>query len=553
MKPPSPGQDLLKLDLNEHSEGAPVWAQLAAQSFPDEHIWRYVDRFDFERKMADFYALDPAQVLATNGGDESIFYLYSALTADTPVIVPQPTFGYYEELATHWPLTLVSIPPMADLRLDWSALMHTVSQHRNALIVLVRPNNPTGELTPRTDLIALLDLCRKQQSRLLLDEAYAEFAEDHALDLLDHHPHLIILRTFSKAYGLAGLRLGYLLANGEQLNALRPRVMPYNVSSFTLFIGSQAFDATAQAETKRYTRAVCETRDRLYQWLCNKQIPVFASQANYLLLDLGDARANFAAAVLCQAGISVRRFSRDYLLGRIRITIPADGTRLMNALQRVFAPDLVCLDVDGCLLDTHESFDAAVIACTEQLGGGTVTAADLADVRAEGGFNDDNRLTHELLKRRGVQVPYQDVVAHFRALYIGTDQQQGLYKKEQPFVDEATLQRWHSQSPLALVTGRNREELALVHQLISLPPDIQPITVDDVAVGKPDPAGILKAASTVKAESVWMVGDMVDDIRAAVAAGAVPIGVGSDRVDLLYEAGAAIVLPTLADLDQLLG
>ncbi len=263
-----------------------------------------------------------------------------------------------------------------------------------------------------------------------------------------------------------------------------------------------------------------------------------------LTLALGRLRAGFVAGLLAAAGHEAWSESERLHLAR------PDGAAL-EALAQALAPDLICLDVDGCLIHTAASFDGVVKTLVSRYTGRWPEDDELLAIRRLGGYNDDNLLAFELIRRAGVERPLELIFPEFRDLYFGTADTPGLYLRETPLIRPELLRRLRERGPIALVTGRNRDELRLAFELLDLPADLPAWTIDDVAAGKPDPEGILAAKSRFGARAAWMVGDNVDDILAARNAGAVAIGVGRYR-EALTQAGATIVLDDINQLEELL-
>jgi len=542
----------LKLDLNERSEGAPEWARQWLETVPEDLIWRYTSREPLEAALASRYGLEPNQVLATNGGDEGIMYLFSYLGKSAPVYLPLPTFGMYQEQADIWDMDIREIAPKDDLSLDLDALERAIGRDGGGVAVVVRPNNPTGEMVPYQRMLRLLEVCREQGTMLLVDEAYVEFAEDDLIRALAAFPNLVLLRTFSKAFGLAGVRVGYLMANNTLLHPIRARSLPYNVSSLALKMAERALEEDAMAEMRAYVASVCRERDGLLQRLLRFGVKVSATQGNFLLLHLSPKQARFVSGCMAANGISVRSFTRPELLGCLRITIPSDALHIHEVLAQALDPELICLDIDGCLIDTRPSMDATVIGVVRHFTGQEINVDEIYSLRGRGGFNDDNNVSSELIRQRGKKVPLARVKEVFRNLYMGKGKTAGLYTKETLLVRKELLADLKNRFKLALVTGRNQEELAPARALLGLGSEVPCWTIDDVRKGKPDPEGILSAATSYGVRRVWMVGDNPDDIRAARAAGALPIGVDMGNREALIGIGAPIVLDDINDLGALL-
>jgi HAD superfamily phosphatase len=220
-------------------------------------------------------------------------------------------------------------------------------------------------------------------------------------------------------------------------------------------------------------------------------------------------------------------------------------------------------DMDGVLVDVSRSFRRVIREVVGALGGGGVTSADVQALKQEGGFNDDIRLSAELLRRRGVRVEHDRVRSLFDVLYQGTVERPGAWKDETWLVPADVLARLSRGRRLGVVTGRTRREVDVARGLDGQALDSFEcvITQDDIPAGrgKPRPDGILAALEALDASHGAYVGDSVDDVRAAIAAHLTPIGVippgagpGTRLRDLMLEAGADTVLGSIRELEDCL-
>lgn len=542
---------MLKLDFNERCEGTPFWAAQAMQQMNLNELWRYPDRTPLEQTIATSFNVSASQVLITNGGDEGIdLILRLAKRERRKLLLPLPAFSMYSVTAARNELGVETVAPQPGLRLDFEALIEPL-QATGKILALTSPNNPTGETISREKLIVLITQARAFGNPVLLDEAYAEFAGSSAVDLIEKFDNLIVLRSFSKAFGLAGLRVGYLIAQEALLQKLRALAPPFNVSTPSLILAQAACANAPQTEMKSYCTQIAQARDGLRAELIGAGFDVIASQGNFLLLPLGVRRAQMVASYLKRQGISVREFREAELAGCLRITIPLNIDALKTALMTALSPELLCLDMDGVLIDTKLSYDACVKATVVQLGGKEPSQETLKSFRNKGGFNDDWALTAAILREQGVVKDYEDIKATFQSLYLGSAQSQGLRAKEKALPSEATRQRLAA-LPYAIVTGRPRDEAEDGTRFCQLNP-LSIVSRDDVKNGKPDPEGIIQLRRAQKAERVWMVGDSVDDIQAALGACAIAIGIGLENSEALLAAGADIVLPDINAVTELLG
>jgi histidinol-phosphate aminotransferase len=541
---------MLKLDFNERSEGTPAWAERALRNVDAGALWRYPNRAPLEQAIAARFLMQPEQVLATNGGDEGIdLVLRLAKKLDFKLLVPLPAFSMYRITAARNDVALVSVESGPNRTMNLEALSRAVASP-GQLLALTSPNNPTGEVVPRAVLREIFILAKAADNVVLLDEAYAEFAGDSCLDLVREFDHVIVLRSFSKAFGLAALRVGWLAAQAPLMEPLKKLALPFNLSTPAILLAQAACEDEPQREMKTYCAQVASTRDALRKDLESLNIHAQPSGGNFLLLQLGVAKSELVANYLKRQGIAIRQFTESELAGCLRITIPANDVLLRSALRHALQPDLICLDMDGVLLDTTASYDVCVQKTVSALGGSEPAVAELQQVRNEGRFNDDWALAQTLLKRLGLQVEYARVVATFQKFYLGHEAVPGLCLQERVLIDDETHKKLLEIST-AVVTGRPRAEALEGVRCCALQVAYV-VSRDDVKEMKPNPEGIVAAQKNFVASRVWMLGDSVDDMQAALAAGAVAIGVGRHNAEALKNAGAEVVLSDINELRSLL-
>ncbi|MEX3099514.1 MULTISPECIES: histidinol-phosphate transaminase [unclassified Streptomyces] len=264
--------------------------------------------------LARHYGLTPDHV-AVGAGSITLLQALLTVTAgpDAAVACSWPSFDGYEVLADLAGFRTVRVP-LAEDGHDLAALAAAVDE-RTRLVLLCNPNNPTGATSDEAALLRFLDAVPRT-CLVVLDEAYAEFAHDPGLGarLLAARPNLIVARTFSKAYGLAGLRVGYLLAEPGLISRVQRMVMPLSVSDV-----AQAAAVASLAAQKDLLARVQDTaaeRDRVRAALLALGFHVPPSEANFLWLPLGDRAEEFAAAC-ASAGVAVRPYPGD----GVRVTV----------------------------------------------------------------------------------------------------------------------------------------------------------------------------------------------------------------------------------------
>lgn len=282
-----------------------VWLNANESPFNNEYKTDFVrlNRYsDCQPKaMIDAYAayakVQPEQVLTSRGADEGIELLIRAFCEPNQdaILYCPPTYGMYAISAETFGVERKVVPLKADWQLDLSAIRANLDSVK--LIFVCSPNNPTGNLVKRQDIIALLEMT-KDRAIVVMDEAYIDFCpEASTVDLLAQYPNLAILRTLSKAFALAGLRCGFTLANKELIDVLQKVIAPYPVPIPVADIAVQALSEAGLARTKFQVLDLNANRAYLQAGLYMvPNLTVFEGWGNYLLVKFPDGDSLFKAA-----------------------------------------------------------------------------------------------------------------------------------------------------------------------------------------------------------------------------------------------------------------
>jgi histidinol-phosphate aminotransferase len=318
--PPLGDRNVLRLDFNENTLACSPAVVAAIQSLTAADLTRYPERSPVEELAARHLRLRPEQVILTNGVDEAIHILCQAfLDTGEELLLPVPTYTMYEIYAASTDASVVRVQASPDFAFPFESLLAAITP-RTKLIAIANPNSPTGSVCTREQILAIA--AAAPQAVVLVDEAYFHFFGETVMDLIGTTPNLIVARTFSKAYGLASLRLG-LLAGPESLLKWTRRVLsPYSVNSVALV----ALTAALQDSTylNWYVGEVKQARADFLDHLSSIGLKFWPTEANFVLINIGSAHKEFARAMREQ-GILVRDRSADPGCdGLVRITI---GTR----------------------------------------------------------------------------------------------------------------------------------------------------------------------------------------------------------------------------------
>jgi HAD superfamily phosphatase len=231
--------------------------------------------------------------------------------------------------------------------------------------------------------------------------------------------------------------------------------------------------------------------------------------------------------------------------------------RLACALRAAMKPRGLLFDLDGVLADVSGSYRQAIIETAASFGV-RVTREAIAAAKAAGNANNDWVLTQRLLAASGVEAGLEEVTRRFETLYQGDGRSPGLRETERLLVERGQLQRWASQRPLAIVTGRPRVDAERFLERFGISDCFRVLVCMEDAPLKPDPSPVRLAMERLGIEHAWMIGDTVDDVLAARGAGVIPVGIAAPGEDLaratdtLTRAGAARVLSATSRLSELL-
>lgn len=331
--PPLKGRQGLRLDFNENTVGCSPRVLARLRSLDADLLARYPERESAETEMARFLQLNSEQVLLTNGVDEAIHLLCSAyLERGDEVIIVVPTFAMYAIYAGVQGARVVEVRAGDNFSFPLEDLLSRLNQ-QTRLIAVANPNNPTGAAVACDVLLQIAQAA--PQAAVLVDEAYFEFHGETVIDHAGRLPNLFVARTFSKAYGLAGLRIGVLAGDVQQMTMVRRVASPYNVNAAALAILPEALHDRDYVE--HYAAEVRRNRDGLEQELGNLGLQYWPSRANFVLVRIGEKHAEFLQALRAR-GILVRdRHSDPGCEGCVRLTVGSDEhTRtLIHALWDV--------------------------------------------------------------------------------------------------------------------------------------------------------------------------------------------------------------------------
>ncbi|MEO8256331.1 MAG: histidinol-phosphate transaminase [Acidobacteriota bacterium] len=327
---PGPGERVVKLNTNENPFPPSPRVLEAIRGVTPETLRRYPSSMsdEFRAVAARNHGVSPDSILAGNGSDDILqIALRTYCGPGDAIVCPDPTYSLYPVLAELADVRLIPVPWKPGWRLPAEALLN----ERGRAIFFANPNSPSGTAVPVGEIEALAE---RTEALVLVDEAYADFADDNCLELPARRPNVLVTRTLSKGYGLAGLRFGYAVGDPAVIAQMAKVKDSYNCDAIAIAAACAALDDAEYARGR--WQAIRAERARLSAELERRRFVVIPSQANFLLVTAPDQlHTGWLYAALKERGVLVRFFDRPGLDNRLRITVGArqENDTLLEALD----------------------------------------------------------------------------------------------------------------------------------------------------------------------------------------------------------------------------
>jgi histidinol-phosphate aminotransferase len=322
----------IRLDFNENTTGCSAAARKALAQLSGKELAMYPEYEAPTQTIAEYFGVRPAEIALTNGGDDALRVFFDTFVeSDSSIVVCEPTFPMYRYYAEIAGAHVVALRYSAEMGFPMTDAMRAVRERPRAFF-LANPNNPTGTLVSKSALRQLLGAAT--HTAVVIDEAYSDFSGLSLVNWIRRYPQLFVAKTFSKAAGMAGLRLGAVIAQRESLALVRRALPPYPVNSAAL-----AASVAAIKERRTISRYVADVK-RLRAWFFNqlaqRGVRVFPSAGNFVLADFG-MQGSAIFRHLERAGILVRE-RKDIGAGFARITIGTEAE--LKKVLKVLPPNI---------------------------------------------------------------------------------------------------------------------------------------------------------------------------------------------------------------------
>lgn len=324
----------IKLNQNESPWDLPLDLKVAITERLIKTDW---NRYPLEtvihikKKLAKALAVLPDQLVLSNGSNTLIQALVMAIPRKSKIAIPDPTFSVYEHQALLNGNKVVKIELADGFHFPTDRFVTTITREKPGLIFIANPNAPTGNLFDRQGLHRVL----QAGFLTVIDEAYFPFSNDSVIDWLAEFPNLIVMRTFSKAFALAGVRFGFTIADPEISYQIEKMLMPFRLSSITCAIVDEILEDSSYVN--EYVKKIVAEKGRFFAKLQKiKNITVYPSDANFFLLRVSDAKVIYQK--ILKEGVIVRNVSNGTSLInclRVNVGTSEENELFLNALKKV--------------------------------------------------------------------------------------------------------------------------------------------------------------------------------------------------------------------------
>ncbi|MDD3014853.1 MAG: histidinol-phosphate transaminase, partial [Candidatus Gastranaerophilales bacterium] len=499
-----PDDCLMKLDLNENILGPSPKVIEALKNISEKEIKFYPAIGDLISLIADINNVEQSMIMATNGADEAINYIFDTFVEQNDnVITATPTFTMPKVYAKSTGCNYIEIKYSERWIFPIDEFLNNIDE-KTRLVIITTPNSPTGEVISRENLVKIIK--KTENGIVLIDETYSSFAKEQFHDLTFKYKNVIIIRSMSKDYALAGLRIGYIISAPENIEYIRRIISPYSVNALA------AKAAIAAINDKDYFNwvkdQINQSKKILTDGLKAFGAIVYPSESNFLCVDFED-KAEIIYKRLLNSGIKVKYFKNDPELKncfRITVPTPEQAKILIDTLKK---RDLIIFDMDGVLVDTSNSYRMAIKETYKYFAGKDISFDDIQKAKNKGGLNNDWDCTEYLLKCSGINTPKDEIINKFQELYF-SDNGKGYILNENLLADPEFLKNLAKSYDLAIFTGRPRLEAKFVLKKWNLEDLFSMlVAMEDIPDGfhKPEPHGIKQIQSIIPSVNTYYLGD----------------------------------------------
>ena len=544
----------MKLDSNESAFEPSQKALEAIKNVNVNKIKHYPAYKELQDLIGATYNLDSENILCTNGADEAINLAISTfIDKNDEILTAVPTFSMPKIYASLQQGKYKEIEYDENFEYPYEKIEKAISK-KTKMIIFTTPNNPTGDIIDKNFIEKIAQ--NQPNTAILIDATYSSFCENCYFDLIEKYQNIIVIKSFSKDFALAGLRLGFLASQEKNILEIKKVQSPYSVNSIAIIAG------IASLLDKNYIQniknEISESKKYLEKELGNLGLKTYPSYANFLLI-YGNEKAEFLFHKLKKNSIITKIFKNDdKLKNHLRITIPKleDAKKIIQILK---SNSTLVFDMDGVLIDVRKSFRQAIKETYKFFTQKEVEEEQIKELKNLGGYNNDWDLTEFLILKEGIKIKKEKIVQKFEEFYWNDSK--GFINNELPIFDKQQLEELSKKYNLVIFTGRPKNEALYTLELFKIKDLFSTIiTMDDVGLDhqKPDTKGFELIKQKIFYDDIKYFGDTIDDMICGRNAQIPVIGVlpPQDKTEILKETlknnGAMLVLDNIKEIKKCL-
>lgn len=544
----------LKIDSNENLFGPSPKVIEAIRNINPADIQFYPFYGEISQKIAEYTGFEIDNIKVTNGADEAISSIFQTyLDIDDIVLTVKPTFAMPAVYSKIVGAKLIEVPYSKKWEFPIVEFLNELKNPNIKIVHLTTPNNPTGESISEENILKIIE--KSNDKVVLIDETYGNYCNSSYRELAKKFDNVFIVKSFSKDFALAGLRLGYIISNSENIKHLKTVVSPFSVNCIAVKAGIAALEDFSYFE--KIKLEIEKSKNILKEGFEKLGAIVYESSANFLCVEFAD-KFEFVHKVLVENDILVKKFVAPELNGILRVTAPRPESAI-SVIEALKEKDTLVFDMDGVLIDAGKSYRLAIKQTFEYFSKKELSFDRIQEVKNQGGLNNDWDLTEYLLKSENIIVSKAQIVDKFQEFYW--DNGQGLINNEDLLIDKSLIQNLSKDYNLAIFTGRPKQEAFYALEKNEILDYFYPIiTMDDLPNDKqkPDSLGIDIIKSKIISNQLFYFGDTIDDMICANSSDIKPVGVlppqdkSLSLTDSLIQNGAIIVLNNVNEIKKAL-
>lgn len=525
----------LKLDANENIYGCSNSITSLIKNLPSDEISLYPVYGNAIEKIANKYDLSKNNVLLTNGCDEALNIIVNTyLEENDEILSYNPSFSM--------PSLYAKICGAKTRFINYSERFvfkkedfENNIQEQTKLIYIATPNNPTGEVVKAS---VLNDLIKENKDILfIIDCTYVNFSysvafEDY-IELIKKYDNVVVVKSFSKDYAIAGLRLGVVLANEEIINNLKKVISPYSVNIVAVYCVNILLND--EKRTQEIKKLNDEARELLFNELKKMGYFPHKSEANFILCDFYK-HSDYYYEKLKKNGVIVRKYSKNSTLATcLRITIPKLGG-VKYIIELLNKKDLIICNLDGMLVDISKSSILAIKKTVEYFLKREISQNEIIEVKSNGKANSNWDCVHILLEKYNCSASMDEIISVFQNLYYNSkdNTKKYLIDNEELLVDKETLEELSYKYDFVIFTNRFRDEVNYTLKKLDIDKYFYYfICADDLPKNmlKPHSKGCLKIIEQCPHKTIKYITSEINDVISANTAGIETFGILSSIYD----------------------